>query len=116
MSVGSELDVDMQDLVRVFTHGDGYDLLKSEPCSDAWADNAGDVMAALLALGWLPPTYAAHVKAKVKQAFEAVEDDEAFAALRSAAGVLEVELADPFADVKVALTTPAMLAALGKVA
>lgn len=116
MSVGSELDVDLQDLVRVFTHGDGAELTQTEPDSDVWADNAGDVMAALLTLGWLPPTYTAHVKAKVKQAFEAVEDDEAFVALRSAAGVLDVELADPFADVRVALTTPAMLAAIGKVA
>lgn len=116
MSVGSELDVDMQDLVRVFTHGDGYDLLKSEPCSDAWADNAGDVMAALLALGWLPPTYTDAVRREVQAAYAADEDDESFAALRRAACVLDLELAYPDADVKAALTTPAMLAALGKVA
>lgn len=98
MSVNSELDVDVQELVQVFVHGDGAEMLRAEPGSDAWADNAGDVLAALEALGWLPPTYTAHVKARVKQAYEAVENDESFDALISAASVLGVELVDPFAE------------------
>lgn len=109
MSVGSELDVDLQDLARVFTHSDGADLLHAYPGSDAWVDNAGDVLAQMLKMGWLPPTYTEHVKAKVKQAWEAVEDDESFRALEDAAGVLNVELVDPMADPLNSMT-------LGKVA
>ena len=90
--------MDLQDLKRVFTHGDGHDLLQVDADSDAWADNAEDVLSALLKLGWMPPTYMAEVKAKVKQAWEAVEDDDAFIALHGAATLLEVELVDPFAD------------------
>lgn len=62
MSVASSLDLDLQDLVRVFTHDDGAELLHVEADSDVWADNAGDVMGALLKLGWLPPTYTEHLQ------------------------------------------------------
>lgn len=114
MSVGSELDVDVQDLVRVFTHGDGHGLLSVEPGMFAWADNADEVLQQLLKMGWLPPTYTEHVKAKVKQAYEAVGDDEAFTALRSAADVLDVELVDPMAGPLNSMTLNSMM--LGKVA
>lgn len=109
MSVGSELDVDMQDLVRVFTHGDGADLARTTPGSDAWADNAGDVMAELLTLGWLPPTLTSAAGQEVKRAWEATSDDEAFTALTSAAIIMGVTLVDP----NTGATLPATL---GKVA
>lgn len=107
MSVGSELDMDVQDLVAVFEDSDGAGLLHVERDSDDWAENAADVLAQLLRMGWLPPTYTEHVKAKVKQAWEADDNNESFHALQSAADVLGVELVDPHAD---------MAPALGKVA
>ena len=98
MSINKDLDIDLQELKRVFTHGDGHSLLQSDAESDDWADNAEDVLSALLKLGWMPPTYMAQVKAQVKKAWEAVEDDAAFVALQGAATLLDVELVDPFAD------------------
>lgn len=115
MSVGSELDVDVQDLVRVFSSTiPAVDLMQMDPEDDGWADGAEELLAMLLQMGWLPPTYTAHVKAKVKQAYEAVGDDEAFTALQSAAGVLRVELVDPMADPLNSVTLNSMT--LGKVA
>lgn len=117
MSVGSELDVDVQDLVGTFKMRAGKELLNVEPDSYEWADSAADVLADLIRMGWLPPTYTAHVKAKVQEAYAASENDDAFRALRSAADVLGVVLVDPDAAVLESLT-PDLLTSLtlGKVA
>lgn len=95
MSTANALDADLQDLTRIFTHGDGHDLLGTQPGSDAWAENAEDVLGALLQLGWLPPTHTEAVKRDVKLAWEADEANESFRALGAAAEVLDVELVDP---------------------
>lgn len=112
MSVGSELDVDVQDLVHVVV---AAAMGNMGGWSEAGAlDVRTGLLDKLLKMGWLPPTYTAHVAAKVKQAWEAEGDDEAFEALNSAANTLDVELVDPMADPLNSVTLNPMT--LGKVA
>lgn len=103
MSVASEVDNDMQSLVRVFTHGDGHDLLTAEPGTDVWAENVEDVLHRLLAMGWLPPTHADVVRLKVRESWEADNDTDAFHALGTAAVILNVQLVDPHTEAAPAL-------------
>lgn len=92
MSVASELDVDMQDLLRQ------VDSHRMEYTDGTVIDMRSDLQAALLAIGWLPPTFTDAVKREVKRAWETDDGAESFRALGAAAAVLGVQLVDPSAE------------------
>lgn len=71
-----QLDLDLQGLARVFTHGDGWDLTGSDPGSEAWEQNAESVAEELEKLGWLPPTLTGRSRALIFTALTAEDPAE----------------------------------------
>ena len=66
MGAFANIDIDVQELVRDFTHDDGHDLLTLDPESDEAADARGDLFDRLDSKGWVPPTLAAIVTEAIK--------------------------------------------------